>query len=461
MGIAQFRSEGYSYSRKGQPNLFASDKQYDLLFEYVSKDLSKLPLLLEAYVSKKMDIDTFELTDHVYSEKDFAEIKKILFPLHPYYRHEFDKVFINTIGKYFNAMLMACKDFECEEDGYKERFRELTKPLLKPFDTAPQDYWTSYEEQTGSNAVSIVSVTQMRYDPIKPIKKGQPIRAEDYKAVEYTLEAGLEGESFTFDLSFAPKTQGFSEVLKTQESIKRMMYWILDMSAPYIAELSLAQRTWLYGNMASYDSYRDTKVVKHLSFKPDVSHGNDSQHENEPEDLFRNLYSLKGYDSNDENTPSEIKEALKVATEYAKTISKADVYEEYEIENLHQLLYLEVLSMVQSETKIKKCRYCGMYFTFTDSKKTYCDRVIQGETKPCSAIGSQRTYKGQLETDYPLKIYNRAYKTRHARVSQDRKKKKMTQDEFRQWSDDAKTKLDEVREGKLELADFEVWLKKS
>jgi len=439
-----------------QPDPIIS-KKHDLLFEYVNKDLSKLPLLLEAYISKKMDFGTFELTDYVYSDSDFTEIKEILSSLHPYYRHEFNKVFIDAIGKYFNAMLIA-QNFECEEDGYKERFKErfkeLTKPLLKLFDTAPQDYWTSYEKQTGSNAVSIVPVTQMRYDPIKPIKKGQPIRAEDYKAVEYTLEAGLESESFTFDLSFNPKTQGFSDVLETQESIKRMMYWTLDMSAPQITGLSLEQRMWLYGNMASYDKYRDTEVVKYLSLRPDVLYDQD-------QDLFGKLYSLKGYDGDDENTPSEIKDALKIATEYAQTITSAEVYEEYEIENLHQLLYLEVLSMIHSETKIKKCRYCGMYFTFTDSKKAYCDRTIPGETKPCSAIGSQRTYKDQLETDYALKIYNRAYKTRHARMTQDRKKKKMTPDEFSRWGDTAKTKLDEVRAGKLELADFEIWLKKS
>lgn len=45
----------------------------------------------------------------------------------------------------------------------------------------------------------------------------------------------------------------------------------------------------------------------------------------------------------------------------------------------------------------------------------YCDRIDLDEDKPCSEIGSKRAFQRKLEDDYPLKTYNRSYKTHYAR----------------------------------------------
>lgn len=52
-------------------------------------------------------------------------------------------------------------------------------------------------------------------------------------------------------------------------------------------------------------------------------------------------------------------------------------------------------------------------------------------------------------------MYNRAYKTHHARL----RNKKMCQSEFEIWTREAKENLKKVRMGKLELAAFKEWLK--
>lgn len=85
----------------------------------------------------------------------------------------------------------------------------------------------------------------------------------------------------------------------------------------------------------------------------------------------------------------------------------------------------------------------------------YCNRIAEGETRPCSEIGSERAFKKKLEEDCPLKIYNKAYSTHHARM----RNGKMSQDEFNVWFKKAKEKLNLVRENKFDVEAFEEWLK--
>ena len=120
-----------------------------------------------------------------------------------------------------------------------------------------------------------------------------------------------------------------------------------------------------------------------------------------------------------------------------------------------QLLFLEILSMIDSNTSIKKCKNCGMYFIVKNLNMEYCDRIAAGEEKPCSTIGSKRTFEKKLQTDIPLKIYNRSYKTHYARV----KNGIMTQSDFMTWCAEAKENLKKARNGELSVGDFDQWLK--
>lgn len=69
-------------------------------------------------------------------------------------------------------------------------------------------------------------------------------------------------------------------------------------------------------------------------------------------------------------------------------------------------------------------------------------------------VGSDRVFIRVLNADYPLKIYNRTYKTVYARM----RRGNMTRDEFDAWRDVAKGKLEEVRSGKMSVEAYEEWL---
>lgn len=154
----------------------------------------------------------------------------------------------------------------------------------------------------------------------------------------------------------------------------------------------------------------------------------------------------------------EVLKALANAADYIKDLSKEGFLEEYKITNLHQLLFLEILSMIHANKHIKKCKNCGVYFIVPNTKVEYCNRIAPGEEKTCQVIGPTRTFERKLETDYPLKIYKRAYNTHFARKQ--RVSGAMKHDQFDIWVTEAKERLEKVRAGGMAIQDFEKWLKK-
>jgi len=83
-----------------------------------------------------------------------------------------------------------------------------------------------------------------------------------------------------------------------------------------------------------------------------------------------------------------------------------------------------------------------------------CNQVASGETEPCNKIGPARVYKANMEKDYPLKIYERAYGTRYAQYT----RYSITQEEFNAWCLEARSKLDAVRAGTLSVESFAQWI---
>ncbi len=58
-----------------------------------------------------------------------------------------------------------------------------------------------------------------------------------------------------------------------------------------------------------------------------------------------------------------------------------------------QLLLCDMLSALQQGIIIKQCPCCGRYFIPERRGSTYCDGVAAGESKPCSEIGSRKSFE--------------------------------------------------------------------
>ena len=218
MARISFGDNGYEYFDADGRILFTANEAHNDLFDYVSKDLSPLSNLLEEYVSKKMDTTTFELTDYQYNDDDTSKIEEVLTSAHPYYKHEYREVMKKVIGDYFNTCLIySCykeRSFDSniiDERWYMKRFEALAPTFLLVGDENPNAPYKKYKKLEGNY-----------YDP------------------NDIFEALIPNVS-------PPK--GFSQELITQKNVKRMLYWILDNSAPIIGEMTMPQRIWLLGGI--------------------------------------------------------------------------------------------------------------------------------------------------------------------------------------------------------------------
>ena len=433
MAFLAFSDLGYEYLDQGYFVLFSENNTHDLLFEYVTKDLTGLAKLLTDYVGTRLDEDFTIIRDGEGNEI-MEQIIDDLKSVHKYYEFEYRKTIINGLGRYFNKLLiyLCCKlrtlnsDIPKREEWYLERIIWLLKPLLKEGDRYHVDFYNEFKEQLGEEL--------------------------------YTSAGSTEGwESFVENVSQG-RPEVFGEEIRTQQTIRDMLFFILDIGAPNMDSLKKSQRMWLYANMVP-KSFSGISVKGQLSFRPNPRFhaGDDRTQEIENstkiEDAFATLKSL------DSQTITRMDEETKCcfqrAIEMAKGIQEMPLYEEYAIDTLRQLLYLEIISMIQKDTIIRKCRNCNRYFVAKNQKVAYCDRM-DNSGKRCSSVGSQRSFQKKMAEDEELKIYTRAYKTHFARV----RKGIMNDDDLTAWREEAKAKLERVRAGTLEIDTFQKWLKK-
>lgn len=105
------------------------------------------------------------------------------------------------------------------------------------------------------------------------------------------------------------------------------------------------------------------------------------------------------------------------------------------INNIAQLMYHEFMNMIMQGHSLRRCKNCGKYFVqYGDRIVDYCEEIPEGETKPCSVIGSSRQFTASLKDDLIKQTYTRVYKKYVAR----RRAQAITDVQFVAWSAAAK-----------------------
>jgi len=254
----------------------------------------------------------------------------------------------------------------------------------------------------------------------------------------------------------------FHSLLETRDTINKMLFWILDYSIPKLTTaLSINQRATLYsdifvGELSEFLTL--TKEYKFLSRKhlpAELDFLSPTKDEDTQAGFYSQVYNLHNI-----NGEIVFPNALDLIISAIQNDKEDSLSETYEINNISQLLLMEIMDMISDKMAIKKCRYCNRYFLVENLKNEYCNRIAVHETKPCSVIGSTRTYQNKSKTDIPLMLHQKGYKTHYARIKNSKGKLKMSQNEFQIWAIEAKQKLDAVRAGELACDEFEKWLKR-
>lgn len=101
------------------------------------------------------------------------------------------------------------------------------------------------------------------------------------------------------------------------------------------------------------------------------------------------------------------------------------------------------------------CPNCNRYFATTGRGNVkYCNRTFEDTGKTCREIMPvvvlHNKWADSLAEDY----FKRTYKTMYSRVSAH----KITKEQFKVWSEIARQKRDECKEGKISLEEFDAWL---
>ena len=123
----------------------------------------------------------------------------------------------------------------------------------------------------------------------------------------------------------------------------------------------------------------------------------------------------------------------------------------------YDLVNFFLREIIRREITFKTCRCCGRYFpSYVHGNAEYCERLFQ-DGKTCKEIGAVSMFRARLE-EYPaMQLYQRAYKTRFARI----KAKRMTKEQFMVWGEQARAYRDKVMAGEMKLEEFEGWLREN
>lgn len=435
MTYAVFYNDGYDYLDEGNYTLFSSDSTHEALFHYVAIDMTSLSELFEQYINSKIDSTTLELRHSTESDIIISKIIKLMKSFHPYYSHEYKKVIIKAIGEYFNELLIysvykqnsITPELPLQKDWYFNRLKGLMPFFIQeendfyPDGAYPDDFYNKYRNWIDD-------------------------RDFDTRRIEETLLP-------------VPKTMPsiFSAEIETHKTICSMLYFILDASADALKDLSISQRIWFFSNI--FYSWSQTHITKRLSFLPPIiykendDYSHEVEHRSEIYDVFTPIYMLNNLDTEYENLSALIPESFSLAIEYAKKYGNSVFYEKYEINSLFELLLQEVLFMIKSNIKIKKCNNCGIYFATNKSNQIYCKRLFEKTQKTCSEIGPSRNHR--KNKDPVRKFYDTIYNKHYSLT---RKDIPASMNKFNLWEKEASAKYKEMRNGELSVEAFTKWL---
>ena len=87
-----------------------------------------------------------------------------------------------------------------------------------------------------------------------------------------------------------------------------------------------------------------------------------------------------------------------------------EIVESFEAVTYLDACHIVLMKMIKNSMAVKECACCGRLFISGDGQGKYCDRKLHDSRKTCKEAG----YLKKLESDPLLKLYNTAYKTKHA-----------------------------------------------
>ena len=155
------------------------------------------------------------------------------------------------------------------------------------------------------------------------------------------------------------------------------------------------------------------------------------------------------------NDPAEVDTRKVLQNIHRDSEHPVSMWQYFAIQSLEEMFYLEFMEMIKRGIRIKRCGLCDRYFVLADKRKRdYCDRIYKGK-RTCKQIGAKQKFNQSVEQDSFLqeiqRTYNRMY-SRYYRMDAwdgDRQTNKMTEEQFKAWTDMASKARQEYKSGKI------------
>ena len=464
MRLARFNEDGYEYFyHSSDETVRVSIKQivgHEALFGYASYDLAKLEKALEAYVLKKLDIGSLTIKeDYIYTASDTEAIEKEYNALHPVFIEASDAdILAESIADSLNRLLVKSEAYVkilkqiqilINEDKNDQKIDDVRKPY---FDLLKEIWPELKREKTGDMFECFISLREKNAfqekcyseflnmsPPLEPISEDSPFLAlEPVRDIGYMVE-----------------------LKKDQALIREMLRLLLDADGP-LKKASPSQRSQVfseYFNRQQQD-LEEQRGFSWMSVEESFTFYNPPKYGFDAAGLLPAGYAeaaAKKYTVCD-STPPEILEALARAEEAAIKAVKGETYREYKnIKDPHQLMFLEILGMINRKPrfKLRRCNNleCRRYFSPKSLKTKYC-------TETCLKTARQRKYADANKLDLLLR---RAQGTFHKFLERHKEDidKNAAKDMRKEWNDNALKKLKEFeKDGSPKAAEeFGEWLK--
>ncbi|WP_088227370.1 DUF6076 domain-containing protein [Desulfosporosinus sp. FKB] len=152
----------------------------------------------------------------------------------------------------------------------------------------------------------------------------------------------------------------------------------------------------------------------------------------------------------DFNNKEQCHEIFKTLADSVKE-SVIQVNEQFHVQNLKEALFVSFMHMVKNQVVLKKCKCCGKYFIPTGrADKEYCDRIAPNSSKTCYEVGSIKKYHEKTKSNPVLQLFQKEYKKINARI----RAKRITQEQFFNWSTSARSLRDEAVSKDLSVEEF-------
>ena len=417
------------------------EKDCDLLFSFLESDTDALSSKLKAIFDKRIDRETLTEKDGKVSKTLWEGTKKEMERIHPYLAANNFIMIFTMLAEYLSVCAyMFDREQILPYEDYSRLYSHLIQPML------------SLSPHPLPTAIVPTSDTFVH---------------KNYELLEGTYQKTMMPLSFRY-----PD--------KVREEAERYVYWVLDQSAARFKGLDRGARIRLYSRVfrksivasdlrffsryywkepEAYDYFANTErglLIQGIQsgLSVDEASARAEQQIQERRDRKDIATYLALLNSDRQQLSDELKGYMDAEISAAKEETTATLFEEYQVNNLYELIQLQMWLLSKGDTIVKRCRHCGRLFVAEKPSVDYCTRIMAGETEPCNVVGPKKAFSKRLDEDHTLKTYNRVYKTIYTRM----KRGSMSTQAFNAWKTEARQRLEKTRAGEMREEEFVAWL---